>query len=503
MYADWSSLCSGLASAIAKPGKATFTSAADAICQLLDGVSETRVSSHIDFILTLSDAERPVAVLEVADLLADLIALGHSESFLYGYGRSLFLPAAPVTEPVLDVHQRIQRLHALGRRREFSVSFKASAPAFIPHSDRVVAGKGVASLFTTLPVWEYLPGETGVLVKVSAPDYKAAIRWAADAFVEHVRSLSHSSALARVKGHFDQFKVKCHSDDSELVVSAGTLREYEPPPLIEGNAIWLCRQKTPAIAQRLEQARFWLLQAGVASGPAQFLDGWLALISLFESEDPVRIARLLARYRLLNKVHLLASWCADYLGKLAQIQPEALSKATIAALRLRRPLPERLMPLTQSAMAWDAHASAAAAAGPLIAARLREVNWLSSGERRLRLVEHSEREAQALLPWAKTLRHSVAHFGFASATSLDLANQWLLEDVANVFDQVAATALAGHHTAVATIHAEIDQAFENLLEATLQEPCLSVLHARQGVVHAEPAKRKSWHALRPRQERRQ
>ncbi len=97
-----------------------------------------------------------------------------------------------------------------------------------------------------------------------------------------------------------------------------------------------------------------------------------------------------------------------------------------------------------------------------------------------------------LLPWMRGVRHSVAHLGHASGTSLDLVNQYLREYVTIAFDQVTASSLKSRVDSVEAIHRGTVKDFNTLLEQTCNEACVSILHVRQGLFHAEAHRMKYW-----------
>jgi hypothetical protein len=86
------------------------------------------------------------------------------------------------------------------------------------------------------------PGENGIVVRVAAPDYKAAISKAMDAFAQHMDSLCFYSALQKIEAITDEFRIKNVDDGNEFAVLADVIRPFEPPPLINGNAIWVYKK---------------------------------------------------------------------------------------------------------------------------------------------------------------------------------------------------------------------------------------------------------------------
>lgn len=109
-----------------------------------------------------------------------------------------------------------------------------------------------------------------------------------------------------------------------------------------------------------------------------------------------------------------------------------------------------------------------------------------------RVLRRLEGELHVLLPWVRTLRHSIAHLGSASFTGLDLVNQHLREYVTLCYDQLAASALKGEIASVADVHSETSKHFDAIVDKVLMEPCLSVLHVRQGLNHTTALPAKFW-----------
>lgn len=514
-YPDWHRLEAALTKALAAIAEAkakakakaktkarikratSFKAVVSCVNELLNYFSRTRVSSHVDFILELRDDQLPLVIDEVTDLLADLIAIGHSESFLFGWGGAVLL-AEKASRPRPPLADRFQRLHDLGQDRCFLVCFKVmtrgSSP--IPGSDRLSVGRAVDDDFTDREPWTYNPGETGVSVEVSAPDYKAAVEEAMGTFARHIRSLTYDPKLQRVRPIADVFKIKCQDDGKELLIEAAAVKPYEPPPLIYGNATWRCRDTSPKVVPPLEQTLSWLDASRNLQGEAEFITLWLAQVSLFGTDNVASIVPQLARYRTTILAQLLAEWIGDYLGKALKFNRPAVPYPLAEQLMLRGKPEERLAPIVRAVRDKPNAFQSVTSQSPLLERRISELAGLCYPQERNLMVEQTEATLRTLLPWVRSIRNGVAHLSAASTTSLDLANQHLIEDVTLVYDAVTASALGQRATSIEEIHTATVNDFDALMESLLTEPCLSPLHIREGRRHTKPLpRRKGWPRL--------
>jgi hypothetical protein len=191
-----------------------------AIDQLFEFVADRRISSHVDFILSLGKGQALVAVEEVEDLIADLISIGHSQSFLFGWGRGVLLPGASTEAPIAD---RVKKFQLLGKSRKFLISFRVRRVGILPRTDILSLGKAVRTKFKT-PDTAYAPGETSALVKIEAPDYKTAIEKATNYFRTYRDSLWYEKRLYRLDLTSSDFLVRCEDDDTEMSVPPDKVR---------------------------------------------------------------------------------------------------------------------------------------------------------------------------------------------------------------------------------------------------------------------------------------
>lgn len=492
IYPCWNDLEKALAAVTHADDRATVNTAIGKIDDYLTFLNGSgRISSHIAFVLALPDSKYLEAFQEIHDLISDLVAVGHSESFLYGWGRALLLSLDP-SKPPPPLAERFEALAQAGTSRRFLVAFKACKGGFLPHSDILSFGKGVFRAFATPPPWSYGPGELGVLAKIEAPDYKAAIEKALHAFELYRDSLAFSSALRRMQATGGDFYVRCEDDATELSVSGDSVRPYEPPPLIHGNAMWLCDKTSPAVGPLLRQVLSWLAASRNVRGEAEFITLWLALVSLFRTDDVDQIIPALARYRLCLLIQLLASWIADYLAKAYQLGWSALTSELVHRLKLRDRRENRLQHIVQLATVDRGALKPLADASPLLDQRFARLASVCDPAMRRAVLRGEEEELRILLPWMRGVRHSVAHLGHASGTSLDLVNQHLREYVTIAFDQVTASAVTYRVDSVEAIHRATVRDFNNLMEQTCAEACASVLHVRQGLFHEDAHRMKYW-----------
>jgi len=492
IYPRWKELDKALAAVTRADDRATVTAAIGEIDDYLTFLNGSgRISSHVAFVLALPDGNYLEALQEIRDLISDLVAVGHSESFLYGWGRALLLSLDP-SKPSLPLAERFEALARGGTSRRFFVAFKARTAGFLPHSDILSFGKGIFGAFATPPPWSYEPGERGVLAKIEAPDYKAAIEKALHAFNLYRDSLAFGSANRRIQVTADDFYVRCEDDATELSVSPDSVRPYEPPPLITGNAMWICDKTSPSLGPLLRQVLSWLAASRNVRGEAEFITLWLALVSLFQTDNVDRMIPALARYRLCLLIQLLAVWIADYLGKAYQLGWSAFTDELVNRLRLRDKRENRLQPILQFATIDPVALKPLAKASPLLDQRFAQLVSVCDPAMRRAVLRSEEEELRILLPWMRGVRHSVAHLGHASGTSLDLVNQHLREYVTIAFDQVTASAIKSRSDSVEAIHRTTVRDFNTLMEQTRKEACVSVLHVRQGLFHTEPHRMKYW-----------
>lgn len=493
IYPRWKDLDGALAAVTRADDRATVNAAIGEINDYLTFLNNGsgRISSHVAFILALPDGKYLEALQEIRDLISDFVTVGHSESFLYGWGRALLLSLDP-SKPPLPLAERFEALAQGGRSRRFLVAFKARTPGFLPHSDILSFGKSIVGAFATSLPWSYEPGELGVLAKIEAPDYKAAIEKALHAFNLYRDSLAFRSANRRLQVTADDFHVRCEDDATELSVSSDSVRPYEPPPLINGNAMWVCDKTSPALGPLFRQVLSWLAASRNVRGEAEFITLWLALVSLFQTDNVDRMIPALARYRLCLLIQLLATWIADYLGKAYQLGWSALTVELVDRLHLRDKRENRLQPILQCATIDPGALKPLAEASPLLDQRLAQLASVCDPAMRRAVLRGEEEELRILLPWMRGVRHSVAHLGHASGTSLDLVNQYLREYVTIAFDQVTASALRSRIDSVEAIHHTTVRDFDNLMEQTRNEACVSVLHVRQGLSHTEAHRMKYW-----------
>jgi len=463
----------------------------DAIVQLdelLDFFSRTRVSSHLDFILQVDQNKLSLIKDELTDFISDLIALGHSESFLYSWGLGVLCSNSNCS--LLD---RLQRFRQLGQKKDFDVFFKMRPNrVWVPNTDTIFTGRGDALRnYTDLPPWEYNKGEGGVLVNVVAPDYKAAIELAVDMYNQHIANLIFSSRKKKIILLTDEFRILNRTDEDELHILADDVKPYEPPLLTQGSAAWKFKKTSPEIASVLEQTSRWLASSYKLNGESRFITLWLALVSLFNSDDLKFIVPKLARYRLLLYPQVLAYWIVDYLGKAFDLGWTALSSEIIDRLKLEGRIEERIAPLVQTVRMDFSLLDPLVTQSPLLKLRLSELVNLCSKSQRSMIVSTVEENLQTLLPWVQSIRHSVAHFGSSSTTSLELANQHLSEDISLVYDQVATSALRERPEPISIndIHIDTMKEFDTTMESVLEEPCVSILHVRQGLSHKIPYRR--------------
>lgn len=462
-----------------------------AIDQLFYFIADRRVSSHVDFILSPEHHQTLVAA-ELEDLIADLIAIGHSESFLYGWGRGVLLPRTPKVE-LPAIADRLDQFRLLGRLRKFIVLFKVRRIGFLPHSDVLVFGKGVGRKeFKKTELLHFDPGETGAMARIEAPDYKAAIEKAINCFRAYREALAYEKKTQRLDLTSDEFVVRCEDDDTEISVPADAVRSYEPPALINGNAVWLCKTQSSSVAKTLEQVLYWLGSSRRVTGESEFICLWLALVSLFQSERVDYIASVVARCRLALMIQLLARWIADYLSKSYQLSKGGLAPADASRLRLGSPLHERLALVIADAADKNGALHRLGTLSPFLLQRVQLLHALCDKNQRDWIVRRLELELHVLLPWAKTIRNGVAHLGSTSFTGLDLINHHLREYVTLCYDQLAASAIQNSLLSVADIHAETIRDFDAIVEKVLMEPCVSVLHVRQGLRHTTALPSKFW-----------
>ncbi len=465
--------------------------AIDAIDQLFDALAARRVSSHVEFILSLGEQQLEAASDEVGDLIADLVALGHSESFLYGWGKSVILGQTPETSE-RSFQERLAQFAELGKSRDFKVVFKHSKVGVLPHSDVLWFVKDAMRDFKSLPQLVLGEAEQAGLAKIRALDYKAAIAATEDSFFRYRESLAHSNRIERLALIRTEFAVRCEDDETELLVSADALRDYQPPTLIHGNTVWRVREHAPSVAAALERVLYWLAVSRRSRGEAEFVGLWLALVSLFQSEDTNHIAATIARCRVASLVQLHARWIAEYLGKAHRLGWQRLTVGDVRRFGLNRRLEHRLRPILEAAASDSGAFDRLGAARPYLFRRVQALRALCSKASRDRIVSGIESELRALLPWAKTVRHGVAHLGVTSITGLDLINHHLRDCVTQTYDCVAARALQGPISTVGEAHREFSRDFDVLVGHVLAEPCLSLLHVREGVAHTEALPLKYW-----------
>jgi len=451
------------------------------IDSLMSFVRQSRVRSHLEFILDLPDTSLPVVLEEARDFVADLIALGHSESFLFGWGRSVILGDDP-SKVLGSLCERLMRLGDLGTQHRFSVLFKISGRASLPRSECLSFGRGWAQQFSSLQAPTFKPGESAVLANVRAADNKAAVQRAKMEFEVYQESLSYRRGIDRIAIDDREFLVRCEDDGTERVLGPVELRPYEPPPMQMGNMLDNCRVKSPRVFSALEKAIYWVANSRKGVGEAAFLSLWLALVSLFETDDVSEIAPLLACYRISTYPRVLASWVADYLGKCYKFRRALFTPTAIRALRLAQTPEHRLQPIVANILEPTVWAEPCAVL-PLLGYRVAQLAAVCSEESRLALVRATEEDLQVVLPWVQSVRHTVSHFASSHSKSLDLAIQHLREDVTTVFDQVASS--ASHETigSISDVHAALKREFSPMMSKILAEPCLSPLHVRMNRRH--------------------
>jgi hypothetical protein len=463
--------------------------ASRALNAVLAFFADSRVSSHVEHILQLPESDIALAAEETRDLAADLISLGHSESFLYGWGRAIIL--GDNTSPTPPLQERLARFAELGHTHRFLIAFRVAGKGFLPHSHALVFGKGIYKDFDSPPSWSYEPGDTGALASVEAMDYKAAIEKALLEFDVYRNSLAFSKRVRQIRHVEDSIFVRCQDDKTELVVDPTSVRPYEPPPLLQGNSLWLCRSVSPRVVPALQQSLYWLSTSRDLHGEAEFLALWLALVALFETDDVDSIVLPLARYRLATYLQLLVNWIADYLGKARQMRWSGLTGPTSRKLCLDSKREQRLQPIAQATFNQDPCLTPLKHR-PLLRYRLEALAQISDATMRAHVLELFENELRVILPWVKSMRDSVAHLASTPLTMLDLTNQRLREDVTIAFDQVASSALVQKAKTLRALHAATVKGFDKIIEAVLAEPCLSPLHVRQGLTHESALPLKSW-----------
>jgi hypothetical protein len=478
-YRNWNDLSRALEQASSAWTAATRALVVESITHLLSFFSTTRVSAHIEFILSLQVGEEQLAYSEITDLLADLLALGHSESFLYGFGRSVLLGTDVTAGSRPFLRDRIALLCDLGRPRQYSVAFKIRpASAWIPRTDKIFVGKHLKGIFTTVEPFKYAEGETGALVQVEAPDYKSAVGRASSFFLQHTRSLRLTNEIRKIEMVGDEFKFRCDQDSEERTIASATVKPYEPPPLTMGNALWLMPDNNGDARSALERALFWLAESRCLRGEAEFMMLWLALCALFCTDDVRKMVRPLARYRMAWLAGALAHWITDLVsqayGRYKATVPDALARRF--RFTERREL--RTSTIVQAALTNASILSTIAGDSPLLLLRIKKFAALNNPAARATFLEDDSAELAILLPWYKSVRHGVAHLGTAATSSLELANRHLLEDVTIVFDHMAAAIIGEKCTSVHDIHQTTMTDFDSIMAQTFAEQCVLVTHAR-------------------------
>jgi len=305
-------------------------------------------------------------------------------------------------------------------------------------------------------------------------------------------SLAYSRKVERLDLTGGNFAVRCDDDDTEIALPTEAVRPYEPPPLIYGNAVWICRTRSPAIVKVLEQVLYWLGASRGATGESEFLSLWLGLVSLHQSESVDYIAAVVTRCRVALMIQLLSRWIAEYLRNAYQLNWSALTPADVKRFRLDRALEQRLAPVASAAASRRGAFDRLGAASPFLFRRIQLLTALCEKETRDRILRRLEGELHVLLPWVRTVRHGVAHLGSASFTGMDLVNQHLREYLTLCYDQLAASALRSEIRSVAEAHSETTMNFDAIVDKVLREPCLSVLHVRQGLNHVTALPAKFW-----------
>jgi hypothetical protein len=216
-------------------------------------------------------------------------------------------------------------------------------------------------------------------------------------------------------------------------------------------------------------------------------------VSIFETDNVEKIAPILARYRVALRAEKLVHWIAEYLTTAWNLGWSAIPRSVADRLKLGAKFTERLAPVISEVRSQSDYLEVIGRQSPLLAMRVSELADLLCPIRRCRTVQSSEKDLRTILPWVHSVRHSVAHLGVASTTSWESLNQHLGEDVSLVYDQVMASALRNTSISISEIHSATLKEFDPLMESVLTEPCISVLHVRQGMTHVFPAPAKrSW-----------
>jgi hypothetical protein len=477
-YSGIATLLDALSSVRLNSSRHNTQGAIDAIGHLFDTLGSKRVSSHVDFIMAFGERQLSAASVELGDLITDLISLGHSESFLYGWGRALILAQTPDAS-LSSLEERLAKFRDLGKLRQFQVVFKIRKVGTLPHSDVLWFNKGAMRDFKCLAPLTLVQGEQAVLARICAPDYKAAIATAEDCFFRYRDSLAYSRKAERLGLIRAEFAVRCDDDNTELLIPADTLRDYEPGGLIHGNAIWRFRDRAPSVAASLEQVLYWLGVSRRSRGESEFISLWLALVSLFQSEDTNYITAVVARYKVAFLIQLHAQWIAEYLGKAHRLGWRGLTSGDVHRFGLFRPIEQRLVPIAKAAAANVGAFDRISATRPYLFQRVQALRALCVRPFRERVVSRIEAELRAVLPWARTVRHGVAHLGSASITGLDLINHHLRDHVTQI-------------GSVGDAHHEFRRDFDSLVDQVLVEPCLSLLHVGQGLDHTAALPAKYW-----------
>jgi len=290
-YPELPSLLSAMRDLKATPTTSKIEELVARADEMLLAFHDTRVTSHLAFILGLSD---PVALIrETRDFVADLISLNHSESFLFSWARARII-GDDVCPAQGTLAARLTEFADLGRARRFIVAFVVGpSPGHLPHSDIFNFGHKNLVPFTTLAITT-LPGQSPAIAHVDAPDYKSAATFALGELHKYLQSLSYSRRTRRIGVVSNDIYVR--SDDGvEITLPRESIRDYEPPAVTMGNSLWLCRRSNPALASALGRCLSWLGSSERVQGEAQFVHLWLALVTLFETDDVDAIVPPLAR----------------------------------------------------------------------------------------------------------------------------------------------------------------------------------------------------------------
>lgn len=451
--------------------------------QLQTTLGTSRVEAHASFIYALQHDDLDLVYNETLDLLSDLIGLGHSESFLYGWGRAVLLGGDPAAA-VMSLTERLQQVFILGQRQTFVVLMKISPNVRVIPSDRIRSGRNLAKKFKTSPL-TFSTGENGLTVTVTAADPKAAVSDAVLTAERYLQALRLIRGVSTVTINAAACSVLCSNTGEESLVDGDTVRPYEAPRLTMTNAI--TRLATQPTRASLERALYWFAESQRLSGDSEFLSLWLALCALFDSDRVTAMVRPMARYAAAWQTEAVANWIQDFLRLATSVQNEDRRLSRSSSQR-HITAPSTTREAVRRAITEPRKMADLALHSPLLLLRIEKVRAMASHTTRDILIVTMTNDLQVLLPWFQSIRHAVAHLGSAALPAVELANRRLAEFVATTLDEMTAAAFAEGCRTVSEIHSNTHRDFAANTDALFSESCFCRTHVRLGKCIVAPSK---------------